>query len=423
MHEELSNWSRHHQFRPARLHRPTSVEQIQEIAAKSRKLKVVGARHSFNDIADSAEDLLSLENMNQIVDLDEVNQTVTVEGGIRYDKLSQELYAKGYALHNLASLPDVTVAGACATATHGSGDRLEILATAVTALEFVTGNGEVIMLSREKHGEQFFGAVVSLGGLGVVTKLTLDVILTYELKQNLYENLSLAELTSNFEAIMSNAYSVSLFTDWGGEYFTQVWLKRLMTDDSTEPSGSTFFGATAAPTHRNPVPERSAEGCTKQMGIPGPWYDRLPHFTIGHIPSHAEELQTEYFVPRHHAVEALLVISEFRTEIAPLLIATEVRTIAADNHWMSVCYERDAVAIHFSWKTEWPHIEKLLPKIEQALRPFKARPHWGKLFTMPPEQVQSLYPKLPEFLNLLQQYDPEGKFRNRFLETTLSVTV
>ena len=417
MSEKQTNWAGNYTYSAARLHYPETVEQVQELVARSGKLKVLGSRHSFNDIADTPGDLVSLERFDHMVALDREHRTVTVDAGIKYGHLAQQLHREGYALHNMASLPHISVAGACATATHGSGERHGNLATAVAALEIVTAGGEVVVLSREQHGEQFQGAVVSLGGLGVVTKLTLDIEPTFEVRQDVYEDLPLAQLQDHFDAIVSSAYSVSLFTDWRNATINQVWLKSRITDGAAFELAPELFGATPVPTDRHPIKELSAVNCTEQMGIPGPWHERLPHFRMEFTPSSGEELQTEYFVPRQHAFAAFRAIDRLRDQVAPLLQISEVRTIAADNLWMSPCYKQASVAIHFTWIKNWEAVRKLLPLIEDHLAPFDARPHWGKLFTMPPARLQSLYEKLSDFRQLLRSYDPQGKFRNAFLDT------
>jgi len=320
-------------------------------------------------------------------------------------------------LHNLASLPHISVAGACATATHGSGNNNGNLATAVVAMEIVTANGELITLTREHDGERFQGAVVGLGGLGVVTKLTLNISPAFEMAQAVYENLPLAEVEHHFDEITGSAYSVSLFTDWQDASFNQVWLKQRVMDLSTDIGTSDFFGATPAPEHLHPIRAISAENCTAQMRIPGPWYERLPHFRMEFTPSSGEELQTEYLVPRLYAIAAIQAIYSLHSKIAPLLLISEIRTIAADTLWLSPCYGQACVALHFTWKKDWGAVKQLLPLIEAQLAPFQARPHWGKLFTMPPMQVRALYERMRDFQDLLHEYDPQGKFRNDFLDT------
>ena len=411
-----SNWAGNYTYRAAQIHQPETVEQIQELVMRGHKLKALGTRHSFNDIADAPEDLISIERFDKIVALDRERRTVTVEAGVRYGDLARWLHGEGFALHNLASLPHISVAGACATATHGSGDRNGNLATAVSAMELVTGSGEVLILSREQDREQLEGAIVGLGGLGVITKLTLDVSPTFQMQQDVYENLPLAELEEHYDKLTSDSYSVSLFTDWRNSTINQVWLKRLVPDGISIKAEQEVFGARLATNPLHPIGGISAENCTEQMGVCGPWFERLPHFRMEFTPSSGEELQSEYFVHRQHAFRALRAIDQLREYIAPLLLISEVRTIAADNLWMSPCYKRESVAIHFTWKQEWEGVRNVLPRIEATLAPFHARPHWAKLFTMSHEQIYSLYEKLPDFQGLLQYYDPQGKFRNEFLE-------
>jgi xylitol oxidase len=415
--ENQSNWAGNYTYSAARWHWPETVEQVQELVRHCTKLKVLGSRHSFNGIADSSEDLISLEHFDQVVALDRERRTVTVPAGVRYGQLCRNLNREGYALHNLASLPHISVAGACATATHGSGDRNGNLATAVSAMEIVTASGEVVVLSRDQHGEQFYGAVVGLGGLGVVTKLTLDIFPTFDMRQDVYENLPLTQLEDHFEDIVSSAYSVSLFTDWRSARFNQVWLKRRVTGGAAFELEPEWFGATLATSHLHPIAGLSAVNCTEQMGLPGPWHERLPHFRMDYTPSSGEELQTEYLVPRQHAGAAFRLLDGLREHVASLLQISEVRTIAADNLWMSPCYQQACVSIHFTWKKNWPAVRQLLPMIEEQLAPLNARPHWGKLFTLPPARLPSLYEKLPDFRQLLRDYDPPGKFRNAFLDT------
>jgi alditol oxidase len=411
-----SNWAGNYTYRASRLHKPETIRQLQELVNRGSKLKALGTRHSFNDIADSPEVLISLEHFDQVLNLDRERRTVTVEAGIRYGKLCQWLHREGFALHNLASLPHISVAGACATATHGSGDQNGNLATAVSTMEMVKADGELVVLSREHQPEQFQGAVVGLGGLGIVTKLTLDILRTFDMQQDIYQNLLLAQLEDHFDELFSSGYSVSLFTDWRHATFNQVWLKRHVPDGASLTTEPELFGATLATTHLHPIGTLSAENCTEQMGLRGPWHERLPHFRMDFTPSSGEELQTEYFVPRGHALSALRAMHQLGERVAPLLQISEVRTIAADTLWMSPCYHQACVSIHFTWKKDWPAVSNVLPLIEERLAPFNARPHWGKLFTMHPGHLQSLYPKLIDFQELLQHYDPQGKFRNAFLD-------
>ena len=417
--DKLKNWAGNLEYSTDRLYSANSLEQVREFVTKQSKLKVLGTRHCFNTIANSADNFLSLRSMDQVVALDPEARTVTVEAGMSYGQLCPSLDSKGFALHNLASLPHISIAGACSTGTHGSGDKNGNLATAVSALEMVTAAGEMVRMSRRQDAETFRGAVVGLGALGVITKVTLDIQPTFQMRQYVYENLPLSEWKDHFEAIESSAYSVSLFTDWQGRRFNEVWLKSRVQDGKSFEAPEEFFGAKPATKNLHPIAELSAENCTEQMGVPGPWYERLPHFRMGFTPSAGKELQSEYFVPRPHAIEAVLAVERLRDQVAPHLMISEIRTIAADDLWMSPCYKQPCVTIHFTWKQDWPAVRKLLPVIEKELAPFKARPHWGKLFTTPPAQLHSIYEKLPEFIALSKKYDPQGKFRNEFLNANI----
>jgi len=411
-----SNWAGNYEYEAVRIHHPKTVEQVQELVRQSGKIRALGTCHSFNSIADSTEDLVSLDHFDPLISLDKENLTVTVAGGTRYGELSEYLHQQGFALHNLASLPHISVTGACATATHGSGDNHGNLATAVSAMELVIADGTVIGVSR-KQDDLFQGMVVGLGGFGIVTKLTLNIRPTFNLSQDVYENLSLFELEDHFDEITSSAYSTSLFTDWKGEAFNQVWLKRRITKGTILKAEPELFGAALATRNLHPIANISAENCTEQLGVIGPWHERLPHFRMDHTPSSGAELQSEYFVPRQHAYQALLKISQLRERIALSLLISEIRTVAADDLWMSPCYKQDCVAIHFTWVKNEPAVRNLLPIIEEGLAPFHVCPHWGKLFTMSPTRLMSHYHKLQDFRELLRQYDPHGKFRNPFLDT------
>ena len=410
------NWAGNLAYSAARLHQPATVEEVQELVRRAERVKVLGSRHSFNAIADTTGDLVSLQRLERPMVIDRERGRVTFGGGVRYGELCRELGREGYALHNLASLPHISAAGACATATHGSGDFHGNLATAVAAMEIVGGDGEVVELSRERDPEQLAGAAVSLGALGVVVGLTLEVRPAFAVRQLVYEDLPLEQAILHFETLTSRAYSVSLFTDWSEPRFGQVWLKYLVTGDAAIEPPPALYGATLASSARHPIAGLSPVNCTAQLGEPGPWYERLPHFRLDFTPSSGEELQSDYLVPRVHAARALETVAGLRDRLSPLLQVAEVRTVAADELWMSPCYGRACVSLHFTWKPDWPAVRTLLGELEEGLAPLDARPHWGKLFTMPAARVRSLYERLPDFQALARRMDPSGKFRNAFLD-------
>jgi xylitol oxidase len=410
------NWAGNYRYRAARLHRPTSLEHLRDVLAGASSVHVLGSRHSFNGIADAA-DLISLEALHTeealpagvLVDHDA--QTVSFGAGLKYGELVERLNDEGMALHNLASLPHISVAGAVATATHGAGVRNGNLATAVAAVQLVTSSGEVLEISR--GDADFDGVVVGLGALGAVTRISLDVQPAFEVRQRVFEGLSFEALCEHFEEIVSCGYSVSVFTHWE-ETVDQVWVKTRA--DEPDRRVDDLFGALPATVDRHVIRGLDPTPCTPQLGRPGPWSDRLPHFRMGFTPSAGEELQSEYLLPRRDAVEAIAAVRSLADTIRPLLLVSEIRAVAADRLWMSMNYGEDAVALHFTWRPEQEAVEKVLQGLESALSRFGARPHWGKLFAAGATDIAPLYERHADFVRLVERLDPRGAFRNEWLE-------
>ncbi|MCP9769197.1 FAD-binding protein [Lacihabitans sp. LS3-19] len=412
-----TNWAGNYTYNTDNLVAPHSVEELQEMIKSYDKAKGLGTMHCFNGIADSKFNQISTAAFNKVIGLDKEKHTVTVQSGIKYGEFCEYLDENGFALHNLASLPHISVAGACSTSTHGSGIKNGGLATAVTALEMVNGKGELVKLSKEKDGDEFRMAVIGLGALGIVTQVTLKVVPTFKMKQIVYQNMPMAALEKDFEKIMGSGYSVSLFTDWKNKNVSEVWIKSKSEDMKEIPKE--FFGATLATKNLHPIESADAINCTDQMGEEGPWYKRMPHFKMGFTPSSGKELQSEFFVDIKHAYEAFMAVEKLNEKVAPLLFITEIRTIAADDLPMSPFYKKTCLAIHFTWKQEIDAVNALLPEVEKALDPFSPRPHWGKVFRMEPKTLQSRISRLDEFKALMAKHDPDGKFRNDYINTNL----
>ncbi|MEV5613711.1 FAD-binding protein [Streptomyces sp. NPDC052225] len=408
-----TNWARNITFSADGVHRPASPDDLHALVAKSPHVRVLGSGHSFNRIADVDADrggvLVSLSGLPAGIDIDADARTVRVGGGVRYADLAAVLHSHRLALPNMASLPHISVAGSVATGTHGSGNANRSLADAVRAVEILTGAGETVTLARGDEG--FEGAVVSLGALGVVLSLTLDVEPDYEVSQTVFRELPFQGL--DFEAVTSSAYSVSLFTTWQGPHFDQVWVKQ------RHPDPVDFPWAEPATEKQHPVPGMPGVNCTEQFGVPGPWHERLPHFRAEFTPSSGEELQSEYLLPREHAQAALAALDTVRDRIAPVLQVCEVRTVAADRQWLSPAYGRDTVALHFTWVADTARVLPVVSLVEDRLSAFEARPHWGKVFTTAPDRVVARYPRAAEFAALAGRLDPEGKFANAFVRTLL----
>lgn len=427
----LTNWAGNVTFRAARLLRPESLDELRRAVAGSPRLRVLGTGHSFNRIADTEGDLLTVAGLPRYAQIDAERRTVTVAAGMRYAEVAAALRGSGLALANFASLPHISVAGAVATGTHGSGDGQTGLAGAVAGLRLVTADGGLVELSRAADPERFAGCVVSLGALGVVTDVTLDLVPAFEIAQYVYNGASSMRLVEPdcFDALFGSAYSVSLFTDWSGGP-SAAWLKCLVPGDEAKtqtpdssgldaaplPPDLSWLGAQPADGPRHPVPGRPAAFCSAQLGVPGPGDERLPHFRPEFTPSSGEELQSEFLLPRGAVPAAVRALLALGPRLGPVLQIAEVRTVAADGLWLSPAYGRDSAAFHFTWTADAAAVAPVLTAVEEALTALGARPHWGKLFTAPADQVAERYPLATRFAALRAEFDPKGTFRNAFID-------
>ncbi|HEX2772677.1 MAG TPA: FAD-binding protein [Micromonosporaceae bacterium] len=407
-----TNWAGNYAYRAREIRFPHSMEALQDLVRRSARIRAIGSRHSFSDLADTKGTLVSLASMPATVAIDPTRRVVTVSGGARYGDVAAELERHGWALANLASLPHISVAGAVATGTHGSGLANGSLADAVTAVELVSADGELRSFARDRDPE-FPGSVVALGALGIVTRVELRIQPTYAVAQHVFEALPLSTALDRFHEIMGAGYSVSMFTTWGRPQIDQIWVKRRA--DQPEP-GEFLFGAVAAPVDRHPIAHMPAANTTPQRGVPGRWLARLPHFRLEFTPSAGDELQSEYLVPIRHAVPAIEAIARLADRIAPLVQISEIRTVRRDDLWLSPAYGEDVIGLHFTWVPDQPAVTALLPALEAALEPYGARPHWGKLFTVDADLIRNRYERLPDFVRLAERLDPLGAFRNDYLD-------
>nr|WP_136706806.1 D-arabinono-1,4-lactone oxidase [Agromyces sp. H66] len=411
------NWAGNLAYRAARVVHPTSIGELRRILAEGGPIRYLGTRHTFNDLADTDGTLIATDRLPTHVDTGSAEGVVRLTGGLRYGDLAPRLHERGLALANLASLPHISAAGAIATGTHGSGDRIGSLATAVRAIGFLTPDGEHRLLQR--GDDDFAGAVVHLGAFGLVTALELEVEPTYDVAQTVFEGPGWDAILDDLDAVTSLGTSVSIFTTWARtDVADQLWVKQRLPIDGDAAAQRRAvvarLGARAATVPRHPIIGLPADACTTQLGAPGPWHERLPHFRLEFTPSAGEELQSEYLVPRVDAVAAIEAVRSLAGRIAPLLQVCEVRTVRADDLRLSPAYGTDVVAVHFTWKPDQPAVMALLPDLEAAL-PVTARPHWGKLFTLPGEELRRRYPRFDDFAALRARFDPEGRLRNAFL--------
>ncbi|MDG4783086.1 FAD-binding protein [Micromonospora sp. WMMD961] len=395
------NWAGNVRYAARAFHRPTSTDELRRLVAASPRLRAVGSGHSFNRFGDTDGDLVSLAGLPTAVEVDHERGQVTVSGAMRYGDLAGQLHTQGYALANLASLPHISVAGAVATATHGSGQTHGNLASAVAGLELVTADGDLLRVDRDT--DRFAGMVVGLGALGLVTRVTLDVVPAFELRQYVRLDLDREAL----DEALGSAYSVSVFTDWRTPRLREVWRKQAADQP---PPPADWLGTTAADQPRHPVLGMPPENCTPQLGEPGPWHERLPHFKLGFTPSSGDELQSEYHVPRAAAADALAALDDVAHLIAPVLLVCELRTVAADELWLSPNHRRDSFVVHFTWIDDTAAVLPVVAAVEERLAPFAPRPHWGKVFVTDPAELAARYPHHADFTALLTDLDPKAKF-------------
>jgi xylitol oxidase len=408
-----TNWAGNVTYAARRLDRPGSIDELQRLVRDSDSVKAVGGRHSFSTIADTRGTMVTLERFDTVSDVDRAAGAVEVGAGVKYAQLCPQLQRQGYAVANLASLPHIGVVGACSTATHGSGTSN--LATQVVALEFVNGRGEVVRLSEQRNRDEFRGAVVGLGAIGLVTKVTLRVVPAFDVRQWVWENMPLPQFTANFDHIMNAGYSVSAFTTWRDNAVSEVWVKRRADAGDWEP-GREWFGAAAAPRDRHPIVTMDPRPCTPQMGVAGPAWERLPHFRADSPPSsRGRERHSEYFVRRRDAVTAIQALYDIGGRIARALQISEIRTVAEDPLWMSTAQGRDSVTLHFTWTDNDPDVAAAMPIVEAALERCGPRPHWGKMHSRSQQQVAAQYDRLSDFRDLCRRHDPDGKFVNDYL--------
>ncbi|MFT4234322.1 MAG: FAD-binding protein [Microbacterium sp.] len=404
-----TNWAGNVTFRAHEVVTPSTAGEVADVLASADHVRPLGSGHSFTLIADTDGTLLSTARLTSPPRIDADARTVTVGAGMRYGDLAPALQAEGWALANLASLPHISIGGAIATGTHGSGDTIGTLSSAVAALEIVTPAGEIVRLKRDDV--EFSGAVVSLGVLGVTTEVTLDIEPTFDIRQRVYENLPLEVALDEFDAVMGAAYSVSMFLRWHDpDVVDQVWTKARGDEAPQLPGGIT---EAAGKVHM--LADVSPDATTVQGGTPGAWLDRLPHFQLSHTPSNGAELQSELLVPRARAADALRIVRGFAEQIAPLIMVTEVRSMRADELWLSPACGHDAVGIHFTWQPRQAEVEAVVAQLEEALAPLGARPHWGKLTRLDPEAIAAAWPRASDFAALARRYDPEGRMRNDYL--------
>ena len=406
----MKNWAGNIKFQDSKTLTPKSIDEIQNIVRNNPKVKVRGTAHCFNTIADTKYVALLLEQMPREIIINKEKKSVTVSAGLKYGEVAEELHKNGWALHNLASLPHISIAGAIATGTHGSGTKNGSLATAVKSFDVVFADGSFRNVN-SSDGDLYYGGVIGLGLVGIVVRVELDIQPTFNLGQNVYLEMKRDNFRDHFDEIMSSGYSVSFVTTWRQGIPGEVWVK--FVEGSTPPK--VLFGSHCATEKLHLLKNHSPDPCNDQLGMLGPWHLRLPHFKMEFTPSSGTELQSEFFVDKTQASSVLLALEAIADQISIPLIGSEIRTIASDDFWMSPQYKSDDVGLHFTWK-QIPETLEAVKTIETILEPFKYRPHLGKIYTATPSYISSAFPKFQNFKELISQIDPHNKFGNEMTD-------
>jgi alditol oxidase len=403
------NWAGTHEYTAPRIVTAATVDEVRAAVAGRGPVHALGTRHSFTDLPDTSGTLIDLAGLSGMFSLDAEASTVDVAAGTRYGELALWLDERGYALHNLGSLPHISIGGATATATHGSGNGNGVLTSAVRGIRYVGADAE---LHEVRRGDADFDALaVGVGAFGVIVSLTLEVQPTYRARQDVYRDVSWDAALAQFDDITGAGYSVSVFTRWEPELLGDVWVKtRLGADDDPVPD-ALLNGARVV--EANPL--EGLPDLTELGGVPGPWMLRLPHFRLDGKPSFGDEIQSEYFVARADAPAALNAMRALADAIQPVLFVSELRTAASDDLWLSGAYQRDFLAIHFTWHNDPDGVRAVLPLIEEALAPFHARPHWGKLHLFDADDIARVHPRLADARAVFERLDPARRFANAHL--------
>jgi L-gulonolactone oxidase len=424
------NWGRTQRCGPAALESPRSdlevVEAIGRARAARQRVKVVGGGHSFTDIACTDGRMLSLDLLDRVVGVDEAAATVTVEAGMTIHRLDQELAARDLALPNLGDIDRQSIAGAIATATHGTGATFGGLATFVRALELVTADGEVLRCSATEDPEIFHAARVGLGALGVVTKVTLACVPAF--------NLHHVERRHRLDEVLDDLDS---FVD-ANEHFEFYWLPHTdycatiannRTDHSAHQKSAYkrwraevfypnyFFGAVVGLGRAAPamVPRLNAlvaggVGTTELV-------DRSDRILVSTRLVRFAEM--EYAIPRERARDAVRGVRDV-IDAAGLRVSfpIEVRFTAPDDIPLSTAYGRDTcyVAVHMARGVAY---EEYFRGVEALMNTLDGRPHWGKLHFQNAATLAPRYPEWDRFQTIRGKLDPEGRFSNAYLDRVL----
>ena len=408
----MRNWAGNVLYSAEDVREPQSMDELQQAVAAATQARAMGSGHSFNDLIDCSETLISTRSLPLTIQVDSERAEVEVPAAATYAELGSRLHALAWALPNMGSLPHISIAGACATGTHGSGVGNGCLASAVMGLELVRADGELV--TARLGDPDFPGMVVSLGSLGIVTRLWLGLMPTYDIAQDVLLDVPSSVVEQEGVALLSSAWSVSLFTTFGDpSKVDSVWRKSRV---ETAPDSLGTWGGRPAEGPVHPIMGLDASAATEQLGRPGPWHERLPHFRADLRPSVGDELQSEFFVPLSAIGEVWPRLVAESPTFADALQVMELRTVAEDELWLSPFHHRQTLAVHATWASDPALAVPALTELERVLAPYDPRPHWGKVFrSADAASIAASYPELPRFSELADRLDPERCFANDYV--------
>jgi L-gulono-1,4-lactone dehydrogenase len=428
MPRRVFNWARTEHCAPSRIERPNDeaavVELVCDARARGVKLKVIGARHSWSDIAMGDDVLVSLDAMQSLIEVDAARARVRTQAGVRLHALNDALAGHGLALAIVGSVVEQSLAGVISTGTHGSSVVHGNLSSLVVGLRLVTGTGEVLILD-EDH-PLLPAARVGLGALGIITEVTLAVVPAFRLRETT-ETLAFDQALAEIQTIARSAEYVKL---WWLPHTDDVIVFRY--DHSEEPGeiaklwrwldtwiiNKLVFGLVLLLGRVIPA---LIPACNRLVAKT--YLDRKPAIgrsdellSLAMPPRHRE---VEYAVPLAATAEALRVNRQLIAATGVRVnFITEVRFVRGDDAWLSPASGRDSCQIG-GYMAEAPGIDRYFAEFEQAMRSLDGRPHWGKEFQVTTEQLRAMYPKFDGFCETARELDPDGVFRGRFLDRSL----
>ena len=413
----MKNWAGNVDYTSDDLRTPATLGELQDLVAGASQVRATGTRHSFSTVVDTSGVLVSTAGLGLDLDLDASTGTAWVPAAATYAQIVPTLESAGWALHNMGSLPHISVGGASSTGTHGSGVHNGCLATGVVGVELVTGTGD--LLTARSGEADFPGLVLGLGSVGIATRLALRLEPTYDVRQDVVLDVPIGSAADHLVEILGSAYSVSLFLSFRDTAVADsVWLKQ--RGGAAAELGDVWddrWGGRRAKAKVHPIIGIDAEAATDQLGSSGPWHERLPHFKPSFTPSAGDEIQSEFFVPLDRASGVLAAVAARSAEFAAALQVMEIRAIARDDLWLSPFQDRETLAVHATWVSDLEAVRPALARLEDVLAPFEPRPHWGKYFLgFDRDWVESTYPAVSRFRDLAQRLDPERRFVNDFVE-------